>query len=142
MKIVNYFVELRSSFTSISSTRAISRSVATSGWDVLVHHLEMVAGFLPKTSASHLLVFFFSTRTIHVVHDVIFIALNAKIIKSPLKPAIPIIILLQKCFFPLFVKIKSPLPPYFLVIAVFEKLSGASLILLHTVFSHNVFDSM
>lgn len=45
-------------------------------------------------------------------------------------------------FFPLFVKIKSPLPPYFLVIAVFEKLSGASLILLHTVFSHNVFDSM
>ena len=141
MKIVNYFVELRSSFTSISSTRAISRSVATSGWDVLVHHLEMVAGFLPKTSASHLLVFFFSTR-IHVVHDVIFIALNAKIIKSPLKPAIPIIILLQKCFFPLFVKIKSPLPPYFLVIAVFEKLSGASLILLHTVFSHNVFDSM
>ena len=61
MKIENYFVELRSSFTSISSTRAISRSVATSGWEVLVHHLEMVAGFLPKTSASHLLVFFFST---------------------------------------------------------------------------------
>ena len=59
MKIEDYFVELRSSFTSISSTRAISRSVATSGWDVLVHHLEMVAGFLPKTSASHLLVFFF-----------------------------------------------------------------------------------
>lgn len=48
MKIENYFVELRSSFTSISSTRAISRSVATSGWEVLVHHLEMVAGFLPK----------------------------------------------------------------------------------------------
>ena len=106
MKIVNYFVELRSSFTSISSTRAISRSVATSGWDVLVHHLEMVA------------------------------------IKSPLKPAIPIIILLQKCIFPLFVKIKSPLPPYFLAIAVFEKLSGAPLILLYAVFSHNVFDGM
>lgn len=67
MKIENYFVELRSSFTSISSTRAISRSVATSGWEVLVHHLEMVAGFLPKTSASHLLVFFFSTRTTYIL---------------------------------------------------------------------------
>jgi hypothetical protein len=84
MKIEDYFVELRSSFTSISSTRAISRSVATSGWDVLVHDLEMVAGFLPKTSASHLLVFFFHKNyfySIHVVHDVIFIAFNAKIIK-------------------------------------------------------------
>ena len=67
MKIEDYFVELRSSFTSISSTRAISRSVATPGWDVLVHHLEMVAGFLPKTSASHLLVFFLSAITAFVL---------------------------------------------------------------------------
>ena len=52
------------------------------------------------------------------------------------------IIFLKNGFNPYLYKINSPLPPYFLVIVVFEKLSGAPLILLHTVFGHNVFDGM
>lgn len=50
--------------TSMSSSFAILSSVCKSGWLTLVHHLETVEGFLPSSSASHLLVYFFSTRTI------------------------------------------------------------------------------
>ncbi len=39
-------------------------SVGKSGWIVLVHHLDIVVGFFPNSIASHLLVFFFSQRTI------------------------------------------------------------------------------
>lgn len=59
-----YLLFMISVLTSISSNDAILYSVCKSGWLTLVHHLETVEGFLPSSSASHLLVFFFSTRTI------------------------------------------------------------------------------
>ena len=54
---------LTNSFISTSSSFAIFSKVSILGWEVLVHHLEMVAGSFPSVSASHLLVLFFSTRT-------------------------------------------------------------------------------
>ena len=52
-----------SSLISTSSKSAIFNRQATSGWEVLVHHLLTVDGFTPNCSANHLLVRFFSTRT-------------------------------------------------------------------------------
>ena len=51
------------SLMSTSNNLAISKKVSMLGCDVLVHHLETVAGSLPNVSASHLLVLFFSTKT-------------------------------------------------------------------------------
>ena len=42
---------------------AILANVCRSGWCILVHHLLTVTGETPSCSASHLLVFWFSTRT-------------------------------------------------------------------------------
>lgn len=62
--ITSYLLLFIRDLTSISSNFAIRLSVCKSGWLTLVHHLDTVEGFLPSSSASHLLVFFFSTRTI------------------------------------------------------------------------------
>jgi len=41
----------------------ILANVSISGCEVLVHHFETVEGVIPNCSDSHLLVFFFSTRS-------------------------------------------------------------------------------
>ncbi len=61
--LLNYFEELRSSLISTSKTSAICNRVSKPGCDVLVHHLETVAGSFPNYWANHLLVRFLSTRT-------------------------------------------------------------------------------
>ena len=52
---------------STSSKSAILSRQATSGWEVLVHHLLTVDGLTPSCSESHLLVRFFSKRTIFIL---------------------------------------------------------------------------
>lgn len=58
-----FLLQLIKSEISTSNKSAIVFKVYKSGWLTLVHHLDTVEGFLPNSSASHLLVFFFSTRT-------------------------------------------------------------------------------
>ena len=53
-----------SSVNSTSNSFAISINVLIEGCDAFVHHFETVAGSFFKASASHLLVFFLSKRTI------------------------------------------------------------------------------
>ena len=55
------------SLMSTSSKSAILSRQATSGWEVLVHHLLTVDGLTPSCSESHLLVRFFSKRTIFIL---------------------------------------------------------------------------
>lgn len=43
---------------------AICVSILRSGCEVLVHHFDTVVGFTPTYSANHLLVRFFSAKTI------------------------------------------------------------------------------
>ena len=59
-----YLLGLINSQRSTSKSSAIRVSVIKSGCCTLVHHFETVEGTLPNFSASHLLVRFFSTRTI------------------------------------------------------------------------------
>ena len=54
---------LRRSVTSTSSSLAIFIRLPKSGWQVLVHHFDMVVLSFPSCSPSHLFVFFFSART-------------------------------------------------------------------------------
>ena len=69
---------------STSNNWAIRVNVDKSGCEVFVHHLDTVAGFFPRDSASHLLVFFLSTRTTLILFissiALNYIALNANII--------------------------------------------------------------
>ena len=51
------------SFTLTLSNSAILNNISNPGCVLLLHHFEMVEGSLHSCSASHLLVFFFSTKT-------------------------------------------------------------------------------
>ena len=55
-----------SSRLSISSSVAILSNVYRLGCETLGHHLLTVAGFLPRSSASHFAVRFFSTGTTYM----------------------------------------------------------------------------
>gem|GEM_PF-6365515 len=61
--IQSNLVLCKRTLTFTSKSFAILLRVGKSGWLTLVHHFETVDGFLPNSSASHLLVRFFSTRT-------------------------------------------------------------------------------
>lgn len=50
-------------------TLAISSSVSNEGCLILLHHSEIVAGFLPNLSASHLCFMFCSAKTTRILFN-------------------------------------------------------------------------
>jgi hypothetical protein len=77
------FVVQSNSFISMSRTAAICLRVGKSGCELLVHHLETVAGFFPNSLANQLFVLLFSARTtlsLFISSILQSIALNAKLI--------------------------------------------------------------
>ncbi len=63
MLLVPYFDATNNSLTSTSRWLAISFNCATEGWDLLLHHREMVCSVLPICSANQRLVLSCSART-------------------------------------------------------------------------------
>ena len=69
-----------SSLMSIFNRSVIFSTVAKSGCEEFVHHFDTVEGFTPNSSASHLLVCFFSTS---INFKLLLSAKTQKTIKTP-----------------------------------------------------------